>query len=65
MKQSVRALNKEGACFIYIQEKISNISAEKVREDVFLGPQIRKLTKDAQFQSTMIDVEKKAWFLQK
>ena len=37
------------------------MSAEKVKEGVFVGPQIRKLTKDAQFLSTMTDVEKKAW----
>ena len=30
MKQLVKALNKEGACFKYIQEKFSYMSAEKV-----------------------------------
>ena len=61
MKQFVKALNKKGACFKYIQEKFPNLSAEKVREGVFVGPQIRKLTKDLQFLSTMTDVEKNAW----
>ena len=61
MKQFVKALNKEGACFKYIQEKFSYMSAEKVKEDVFVGPQIGKLAKDAQFLSTMTDVGKKAW----
>ena len=37
------------------------MSADKVKEGVFVGPQIRKLTKDPQFVSTMTDVEKKAW----
>ena len=61
MKQFVKALNKEGACFKYIQDKFPNLSAEKVKQGVFFGPQIRKLPKDPQFLSTMTDVEKKAW----
>ena len=61
MKQFVKALNKEGACFKYTQEKFPYMSAEKVKEGVFVGPQVRKLTKDMQFLSTMTDVEKKAW----
>ena len=56
MKQFVKALNKEGyACFKYIQEKFPYMSAEKVKEGVFVGPQI------TQFLSIMTDVEKKAW----
>ena len=35
------------------------MSAEKVKEGVFVGPQIRKLFTDAQFPYTMTDVEKK------
>ena len=62
MKQFVKALNKEGACFKYIKQKFPYLSAEKVKEGVFDGPQIRKLTthQDAQFLSTMTDVEKKS-----
>ena len=37
------------------------MSEEKVKEGVFVGPQIEKLTEDTQFLSTMTDVEKKAW----
>ena len=62
MKQFVKFLNKEGTCFKYIQEKLPNLSAEKVKEGVFVGPQIRKLTKDPQFVSTMTDVEKSMAF---
>ena len=62
MKQFVKALNKENACFKYIREKLPNLNAENATEDVFVGPQIRKLTNDLQFLSTMTNVEKKAWF---
>ena len=61
MKQFVKVLKKERACFKYIQDKFPNLSAEKVKQGVFVGPQIRQLTKDPQFLSTMTDVEKKAW----
>ena len=49
MKQFVNALNKEEACFKYIQEKFPNMNAEKVKEGVFVRPQIRKLIIDANF----------------
>ena len=58
MKQFVKALNREGTCFKYIQEKVAYMSVEKVKEGVFVGLQIKKLTKDAQFLSTMTDVKK-------
>ena len=61
MKQFVKALNKEGACFEYIQDKFPNLSAEKGKQGVFVGSQIRKFTKDPQFLSNMIDAQKKAW----
>ena len=60
MKQFVKDLNEEGACFKYIQQKFPYTRAEKVKEGVFVGHQIRKLIKDAQFLSFMTDVEKKA-----
>ena len=53
MKQFVKALNKEYACFKYIRENIPNLSVEKVKEGVFVGPQIRKLTKDLQFRMSL------------
>ena len=46
MKQFVKALNKEGACFKYIQEKFPNLSAGKIKEGVFVGSHVRKLTKN-------------------
>ena len=58
VKQFLKAFNKEGACFKYIQDMFPNLSAEKVKQGVFVGPQIRKLTKDLQFLSTMTNVEK-------
>ena len=58
MKQFVKAFNKENTCFKYIGEKLLNLNNEKGKEGVFVGPQIKKLTKDLQFLSTMTNVEK-------
>ena len=58
----MKVLNKKGACFKSIQEKFPYMSAEKVKEDVFVESQIRKLTKNAQFLSTMTSEETKHGF---
>ena len=61
MKQFVKALDKQGACFKYIAEKFSKLSAEKVKEGIFVGPHIRKLINDDVFHTTMNQLEKNAW----
>ena len=63
MKQFVKALNNENACFRYIREKFPDLYAEKVKEGVFVGRQIRKLTQYLKFLSTMTNVEKSMDFL--
>ena len=61
MKQYVKALDKQSACFLYIAHKFPKLSNEKVKEGIFVGPQIWRLINDEQFQSMMTDVEKKTW----
>ena len=61
MKQFVKALNKEGACFLYLAEKFPAISDAKLKEGVFDGPQIRTLLKDEKFLNKMNKKEKDAW----
>ena len=61
MKQFVKALDKQGLCFKYISEKFPHLSAEKVKEGVFIGPQIRMLINDKLFITKMNDTEKNAW----
>ena len=60
MKQFVKALDKQGLCFKYISEKFPHLSAEKVKEGVFIGPQIRMLINDELFITKMNDTEKNA-----
>lgn len=61
MKQFTKALSKEGDCFKYLTAKFPRISSEKLKEGIFVGPQIRKLMKDVDFEKTMTTKEKNAW----
>lgn len=61
MKQFVKALNKEGDCFKYLCEKFPALSEAKLKEGIFVGPQIRTLKFDGLFQNTMTQDESAAW----
>jgi len=55
MKQFVKALDKNGQCF-----KFPVLSEAKLKEGIFIGPQIRILMKDTDFQNSMTTMEKNA-----
>ncbi|XP_051168324.1 uncharacterized protein LOC127286076 [Leptopilina boulardi] len=61
IKQFVKALDKKGNCFKYLEQKFPEISDAKLKEGVFDGPRIRKLLKDEQFITKMNKKEKAAW----
>ncbi|GBM39535.1 hypothetical protein AVEN_270716-1 [Araneus ventricosus] len=61
MKQFVKALPKEGECFKYLCGQYSGLSEAKLKEGVFIGPDIRKMMKDANFETKMKTNERKAW----
>ena len=61
MKQFVKALDKEGGCFLYICDAFPGLSIEKKKAGVFDGPQIRKLINDDQFLNSMNPVESNVW----
>lgn len=45
MKNFVKAMNRKGQAFNYLREKFRNLSDTKVREDIFVGPQLHQLFK--------------------
>ena len=49
MKQFVKALNKEGEGFKYLHSVFSSLSEAKIKEGIFVGPDIRKLMSDEKF----------------
>ncbi|GBN50343.1 hypothetical protein AVEN_45574-1 [Araneus ventricosus] len=61
MKQFVKALPKEGECFKYFCDQFPGLSEEKLKKGVFIGPNIRKMMKDENFETKMETNERKAW----
>ena len=61
MKQFVKALPKDGETFKYLSSKFPSLSEAKLKEGVFVGPDILKLMKDNNFKNVMNDVERSAW----
>jgi hypothetical protein len=61
MKNFVKAMDQTRSAFRYLAEKFPGISAAKIKDGVFIGPQIRKLFRDEQFDHILIGNEKRAW----
>ena len=61
MKQFVKSLPKSGKCFKYLCQSFPHLSEAKLKEGVFVGPDIRKLMLDKNFVATMTYDEKEAW----
>ena len=60
MKNFVKAMDKTRLAFQYIRDKFSRISEAKVKEGVFVGPQIRELLEDSAFDRILKGKEKAA-----
>ena len=61
MKTFVKALNQEEAAFTYLWEMFPRLSETKLKENVFIGPQIRDLIKDEYFDKLLQGDEKAAF----
>ncbi|GBN05118.1 hypothetical protein AVEN_132104-1 [Araneus ventricosus] len=61
MKQFVKTLPKEGECFKYLCDQFPSLSEAKLKEGVFVGPDIRKMMKDENFETKQETNERKAW----
>lgn len=61
IKNFVKALDKEGSAFKYLKDKFPRISEAKIKEGIFVGPQIRQLFRDANFRQNLSDNESRAW----
>jgi hypothetical protein len=61
MKNFVKVMNQEAAAFTYLREKFPKLSEAKLKEGVFIGPQIRDLIKDEYFDRLLQGDEKSAW----
>jgi len=60
MKDFVKGVDKTGHGFEYLRNKFPNASDAKIKE-VFIGPQIRELMQDKQFDEDQNETERSAW----
>ena len=61
MKNYVKAMNQEEVAFTYLWEKFPRLSEAKLKEGIFIGPQIRELIKDEYFDTLLQHDENLAW----
>jgi hypothetical protein len=61
MKQFVKALPKTGNFLKRLCKTFLHLSEAKLKHDIFVGPDIRKLMFDEDFLLTMTEVEREAW----
>ena len=61
VKQFVKALDKDGAAFKYLQNLLPKLSEAKVEGGIFIGPQVKLILKSDGFLEAPSAVEKDAW----
>jgi len=61
MKNFVKGMDKTGRGLKYVRNKFPNVNDAKIKEGIFIGPQIRKLMQDKQFDEDLNETEKNAW----
>jgi len=61
MKDFVRRMDKTSRGFEYLRNKFPNVSDAKIKEDIFIGPQISELMQDKQFDEDLNETERNAW----
>ena len=61
MKNFVKATDRTESAFKYLAEKFPGLSEAKIKEEVFVAPQIRNLFKDDMFSNLLQGDGKKAW----
>lgn len=61
MKNFVKVPYRNGPAFLILCEKFPRLSTETIYAGVFIGPQIRQLFTDFQFDLALSDDEKAAW----
>ena len=57
----MKALDKEGEGFKYLHSVFSSLSEAKIKEGIFVGPDIRKLMSDEKFDEKLNNIELQAW----
>jgi hypothetical protein len=61
MKNFVKGMDKTGRGFKYVRNKVPNASDTKIKAGIFVGPQIRELMQDKQFDEDLNETERNSW----
>lgn len=61
MKNFVKALDRNRRGFLYLKQKFPRVSEAKIKEVIFVGPQIREVMTDGEFDNFLNEVELRAW----
>jgi len=61
MKNFVNGMDKTGHGFEYVMNKFPNVSDAKIKDGIFIGPQIRELMQDKHFEEDLNETERNAW----
>jgi len=61
MKNYVKGMDKTGRGFEYLRNKFANASDAKIKEGIFIGPQIKEMMQDKQFDEDLSETERNAW----
>lgn len=59
----MKALNKDGQSFRYLLKTFPRLGEAKLKKGLFVGPQIRNLTKGEHFDTILEGAETEAWGL--
>ena len=54
-------MDRTGDGFVYLQNKFPRISEAKIKEGIFVGPQIREVLNDDEFENNLNMLEQRAW----
>jgi len=61
MKNVLKCTDKTGLGFQYVRNNFPNVSDAKIEEIIFIGPQIKQLMQDKQFDQDLNETERNAW----
>ena len=61
MKNLVKVLHKNGPASQHLSTVFPGLSAAKLKEGIFVGPQIREVPKDTDFEELLNLKELRAW----
>ncbi|GBM17666.1 hypothetical protein AVEN_202829-1 [Araneus ventricosus] len=61
MEIFVKVLDREGVAFLHLRNKFKHLSEAKVKEGMFIGPQIKEVFRDEEFEKKLSEAEKAAW----